>query len=176
MDDGGGALISVEALAVLKYLGLTPRRTLRAILWTSEEMGLVGVQDYVKKHEGDLENFKAVFESDIGTFKPLGLDFSGTAEAGCVVQEVLKLFQPINATTFRASPEVGSDIGYFIQKGVPGLSLNTDNAKYFYFHHSEGDMMTVENSEELDLCTAVWAAAAYVIADLSVELPRTHGP
>jgi len=172
MDDGGGAFISAEALALLKFLKLQPKRTLRSILWTGEEMGLIGVQQYVDEHRTELPNFNAVFESDIGTFEPLGLDFAGSHSAGCIVQEVLKLLTPINATMFRALPDVGSDIEYFIQKGVPGVSLNTKNDKYFYFHHSEGDRMTVENSDSLDLCLAVWATTSYVLADLSVSLPR----
>jgi len=172
MDDGGGAFISQEALALLKFLDLKPRRTLRAVLWTAEEPGLIGVQEYVKQHEKDLDNFKAVFESDIGTFQPLGLDFAGSFEAGCIVQEVLKLLAPINATMFRAQSDVGSDIGYFIEKGVPGFSLNTKNSQYFWYHHSEGDTMTVQNPDEMDLCTAVWAVSSYVIADMSVVLPR----
>lgn len=172
MDDGGGLMISAEALSVLKFLNLRPKRTLRAILWTTEEFGLWGVQEYIKKHKNELDNFNAVFESDIGTFRPLGLDFSGSGNAGCIIQEVLKLLAPINATEFRSMPEVGSDIGYFIQKGVPGISLNTENSKYFWFHHSQGDTMTVENADELDLCTAVWTVSSYVIADLSVSLPR----
>jgi carboxypeptidase Q len=117
-----------------------------------------------------MDKFAAVFESDIGTFKPLGLDFSGTDEAGCIIQEVLKLMALINATRYQKQEEVGADIVYFIQKGVPGVSLNTENSRYFWFHHSEGDTMTVENSEELDLYTAVWATASYVLADLSVRL------
>lgn len=172
MDDGGGAFISVEALALLRFLNLRPRRTLRTILWTSEEFGLIGAQQYVKRHAKELDKFDAVFESDIGTFKPLGLDFAGSSGAGCIVKEVLKLLAPVNATTFRAQSDVGSDIGYFIDKGIPALSLNNANEKYFWFHHSEGDTMTVENSDELDLCTAVWAVSSYVLADLSVNLPR----
>src|SRR5579863_7203123 len=91
-----------------------------------EEFGLIGVQEYVRKHANEMESFSAVFESDIGTFRPLGLDVSSSDEAGCIVQEVLKLMAPINATQYRQQPEVGSDIGYFIEKGVPGVSLNTD--------------------------------------------------
>jgi len=172
MDDGGGVFITVEALALLHHLNLRPKRTLRGILWTAEEPGLWGVQDYIKKHSKELERFKAVFESDIGTFKPKGLDFSGTTEAACIVQQVLQLLSPIGATTLRRMPEVGSDIGYFIKKGVPGLSLNNENEKYFYYHHSEADTMTVENADELDMCTALWAITSFVLADLSVELPR----
>jgi carboxypeptidase Q len=172
MDDGGGAFISFEALALLKYLGLKPRRTLRTILWTAEEPGLWGVQDYIKKHEVELDKFKAVFESDIGTFKPLGLDFTGSFESGCLVQEVLKILAPINATQFRSLPGVGSDIGYFEDKGIPGFSINTENSNYFWYHHTEADTMVAQNPNEMDLCTAVWAVSSYVFADMSATLPR----
>ena len=172
LDDGGGMFISAQALSLLRFLDLKPRRTLRAILWTAEEFGLIGVQRYVNDHRNELEKFKAVFESDIGTFKPLGLDFAGTVEAGCIVQEVLKLLAPINATKFRKQDDVGSDIYYFLAQNVPGLSLNNANDKYFYYHHTEADTMTVLDSDNLDLCVAVWATASYVLADLSVELPR----
>lgn len=46
------------------------------------------------------------------------------------------------------------------------------NEKYFWFHHTAGDSMLVEKTEDLDKATALFAAAAYVIADLSVDMPR----
>ena len=93
---------------------------------------MVGVEDYVNKHEAELEKFSAIFESDSGTFKPLGLDFAGSEEAGCIVNEVLKLLTPINATTYSKQSSVGSDISMLIAKGVPGLSLNNENDEYFW--------------------------------------------
>lgn len=49
MDDGGGAFISWRALSVLIKVGLQKnlKRTLRSILWTSEEQGYVGAQNYL---------------------------------------------------------------------------------------------------------------------------------
>nr|XP_037290494.1 carboxypeptidase Q-like [Rhipicephalus microplus] len=173
MDDGAGAFISWRALAVLRRLGLRPRRTLRAILFIGEEQGITGAMDYFKRHfpyERDLLN--VVMESDSGTFRPLGLAFSGTNKrARCIVAEVLRLFAPINATQLTLGVSE-PDIGPWIQKGVPALSLNTVTKKYFYFHHTEGDTMSVLDRHELDLCTALWAAASYIFADLSIRLPR----
>ena len=111
-------------------------------------------------------------ESDIGTFTPLGLSFSGTnPTAQCIVHETLQLLSSINATKLQLSNE-GSDIELFIQKGVPGASLFNQNDNYFYFHHSDGDTMTVENKDILDLCTIVWASTSYVFAMLNDMLPR----
>ena len=41
-DDGAGCMQAVEALRILKDLGLRPRRTLRCVLFANEENGLGG--------------------------------------------------------------------------------------------------------------------------------------
>ncbi|ROL48523.1 Carboxypeptidase Q [Anabarilius grahami] len=51
-------------------------------------------------------------------------------------------------------------------------SLHTADQRYFWFHHSDGDTMSVQNPEEMNLCSAVWAVVAYVVADLEEMLPR----
>ncbi|XP_064248495.1 carboxypeptidase Q isoform X4 [Passer domesticus] len=51
MDDGGGAFISWEALSLIKDLGLRPKRTLRLVLWTAEEQGGVGAEQYYQLHK-----------------------------------------------------------------------------------------------------------------------------
>lgn len=113
-----------------------------------------------------------MIESDIGTFRPLGLTFSGqNDQAQCTMHSALKLLSPINATQLFLEPD-GSDVLGFISKGVPGSSLKTDDEKYFYFHHTDADTMTVENSDELDLCTAVFASISFVFSDIDSKLPR----
>lgn len=79
--------------------------------------------------------------------------------------------EPINATQIR-SPHEGPDIEQWVNLGVPGASLWNDNGKYFWYHHSNGDTMTVEDPHALDLGTALFAAVSYVMAELSVDLPH----
>jgi len=172
MDDGGGCAISWEALALLKSMNLIPRRTLRAIMWTSEEPGLWGAIDYARHHRSEASKIIAAFESDAGTFTPVGLDFAGSEEAGCIVYEILKLFSAIGATKYAMYNSVSTDIGHLISLGVPGLSLNNADDHYFWYHHTEADTMNMMDSVDLDKGTGFWAAAAYIIADLSVPLPR----
>lgn len=91
MDDGGGAMISWKAVEFLKAMNLRPKRTIRAILWTSEEQGMIGAHQYMEAHKGnEKEEFNFFMESDIGTFDPIGLDFSGNSDASCILKEVLK--------------------------------------------------------------------------------------
>ena len=197
MDDGGGAFISWNALALIKILDLPrPRRTLRSILWTAEEEGLIGAEglffficffeasgikenigrvflDYFNDHRNRSADFNFVMESDEGTFQPLGLSFSGSEQAGCIVRHVLKLMASLNATQFASPMDGGPDIQFFTEAGIPGAALLNANDRYFWFHHSQGDRMTVEDPRQLDMCTALWAASAYVIADLSIDMPRS---
>ncbi|XP_023942732.2 carboxypeptidase Q-like [Bicyclus anynana] len=172
MDDGGGLFVSWAAPLILKRLNLRPKRTLRSIFWTAEELGLVGAYAYEEKHRKDNHKINFIMESDEGTFSPRGLVVAGTPKARCIVAEILKLFESINATTLVESDSPGSDIAVLIQKGIPGASLHNANERYFWFHHTEGDTMNVEDPEELDLCTAFWTSVAYIIADISADIPR----
>uniref|UniRef100_A0A3P9J2M3 Carboxypeptidase Q n=1 Tax=Oryzias latipes TaxID=8090 RepID=A0A3P9J2M3_ORYLA len=129
MDDGGGAMISWEALSLIKDLGLRPRRTLRTILWTAEEQGGVGAQQYFKLHKGNMSNFDLVMESDLGTFTPVALQFTGSDAARKVMEEVVKLLAPINVTKLEDNGE-GTDISPWMKVGVPvgpsyGFSINS---------------------------------------------------
>jgi carboxypeptidase Q len=53
-DDGAGVIIAMEAMRILRTLGVRPRRTIRLALWTGEEQGLLGSMAFVKKEIADL--------------------------------------------------------------------------------------------------------------------------
>lgn len=170
MDDGGGMMISYKAVDILNKLNLRARRTIRAVLWTSEEFGLIGAQQYFKDHKHELDKFKVVMESDLGTFKPTGLSIINASPlARCVVNEVLSLTEKIGTTKLDSQYE-GSDIEVFTDSGVMGLSLANENSKYFYYHHTSGDSITLEDPDDLDKSTILWAVTSYVLADLSIDL------
>ncbi|XP_048008505.1 LOW QUALITY PROTEIN: carboxypeptidase Q-like [Megalobrama amblycephala] len=171
MDDGGGVAISWEALSLIRDLGLRPKRTLRTVLWSAEEPGGVGAAQYFQQHKANISNFDLVMESDLGTFSPLGLQFTGSDKARAIMKEVMKLLAAINVTSLEEHGE-GTDINMWMKAGVPGASLHTADQRYFWFHHSDGDTMSVQNPEEMNLCSAVWAVVAYVVADLEEMLPR----
>ncbi|XP_033011512.1 carboxypeptidase Q [Lacerta agilis] len=170
MDDGGGAFISWEALSLIKDLGLRPKRTLRLLLWTGEEQGGIGAEQYYKMHKENISNFDMVMESDEGTFMPTGLAFTGSDKARDIMKEIMKLLKPINVTDVFENGE-GTDINYWIHDGIPAASLRDDLTRYFWFHHSQGDTLTVQDPIQMNLCAALWTVVSYVIADMDEKIP-----
>ena len=71
-DDGAGIVTMMEALAVLKKLGVAPRRTIRAVLFTNEENGLRGGKAYAEHHKDELARTVLAIEADSGGFTPRG--------------------------------------------------------------------------------------------------------
>lgn len=70
------------------------------------------------------------------------------------------------------SPCTEPDIHFWVDAGVPGGGLWNQNEKYFYYHHTNADTMLVEDPKALDMNTAIFAAVSYVLADISMDLPR----
>ncbi|XP_065175518.1 carboxypeptidase Q-like isoform X2 [Sycon ciliatum] len=171
MDDGGGAFISWQALSAIHHLGLRPKRTLRAVLWTGEEYGAYGSKKYYQDHKNEAHLMNIVMESDIGTFQPLGFRFTGSSEAKGIVSEIMRYMQPFNASRVLNDAD-GSDIEMWLADRVPGGSLLNQNDRYHDFHHSNGDTMTVQDPTEMDLCATLWAVVAYCLAEMDEMLPR----
>ncbi|KAK4883593.1 hypothetical protein RN001_006912 [Aquatica leii] len=172
IDDGVGAFISWNALAILKALGLTARRTIRTILWTAEEEGYIGAFAYAKAHQNETKNLDFVMESDTGIFTPLSFTYGGLPEVGCILQEILNLFTETNITNIQLSIDGGPDISKWISDGVPGAALFGNLEQYFWYHHSAADTMVAVQPDALDEVTALWAAVSFIIADLSFDMPK----
>ncbi|HEV7366289.1 MAG TPA: M28 family metallopeptidase [Gemmatimonadales bacterium] len=174
MDDGGGAVAAWEAVWLIHRLGLRPRRTIRVVLWTNEENGGKGALAYRDAHAGQLEKHVLAMESDNGAFTPHGFRFIGSDAALARVQQVAALLQPIGANNVsreKESPE--ADIAPLVERGVPGVGLDVDRTRYFWFHHSDGDTLDKLDPAELARCVAAMAVMAYVVADLPDALART---
>jgi len=55
VDNASGCAVTMEAVRILKTLGVKPKRTIRAALWTGEEEGFYGSRGYVFTHFGDTD-------------------------------------------------------------------------------------------------------------------------
>jgi carboxypeptidase Q len=169
MDDGGGSVAAWEAVRLMKELGLRPRRTVRVVLWTNEENGLRGGTQYAEDHAE--ENHILAIESDGGVFKPSGFGFTGSDRGFEIVSEVGSLLERIGSGTIERGGG-GADIGPLMQTGVPGMGLNVDGTRYFWYHHTDADTLDKLDPDEVALCVATMAVMAYVVADLPETLPR----
>jgi len=170
MDDGGGVVAAWEALNVMRRLGLRPRRTVRVVLWTNEENGGRGAREYHNAHAA--ERHVLAMESDNGVFNPRGFTFAGSDSAAAVIRQVAALLEPLGATGVkRVAESPAADITPLVNDGVPGMELDTDGTRYFWYHHSDGDTLDKLDPAEMARCVAAMAVMAYVIADLPDPLP-----
>ena len=171
MDDAGGVVVSWEAVRLLQRLGLRPRRTIRVVGWTNEEDGSRGGLAYRDAHRAELGDHVLAFESDGGVFRPRGFGFSGSDSARALIRQIASLLQPIGADSVSPGGN-GADIGPIVQLGVPGMAPNVDGARYFWFHHSDGDTVDKLDAREMAQCVAAFAVMMYVVADMPDRLPR----
>lgn len=172
MDDGAGCVVAWEAVRLIRALGLTPRRTIRVVLWTNEENGLRGGGAYRDAHRDAVDRHVLAIESDNGVFTPSGFAFTGSDSARARITEIARLLERINATSVSTGGG-GADIGPLMQLGVPGMNPEVDGSRYFWYHHSDADTIDKLDPRDMGLVTAALAVMAYVVADLPEPLPRS---
>lgn len=173
-DDAGGCVIAMEALHVLRKLGLRPRRTIRVVLWTNEENGLRGGKAYARDHADELPDHVAAIEADSGVFAPQGLsvqcaDPRREAAAAEQLGAILSLLYPIGATRVETGWS-GADISPMKDAGVVLLGFRVEGSKYFDYHHSHADTLDKIDPQDLSMCVAAMAVQAYVLADMPGRL------
>ena len=171
MDDGGGVVVAWEAVKLLKRLGLEPRRTIRVVGWTNEENGGRGGQAYRDAHRSEVDQHVLAIESDGGVFKPQGFGFTGSDAAFDIVKQIATLLDRIESGSI-VKGGGGADIGPIMALGVPGLGLQVDGTRYFWYHHTDADTIDKLDPHEMALCVATMAVMAYVVADMAEPLPR----
>lgn len=168
-DDGANCVAVMEALSVLRRLGLRPRRTIRAVLFVNEENGLRGAIGYATLHRDELPRHVAAIEADAGCFRPLGFTTPKAtderqAQFRARMEDLLSLLEPLGASRLRDGGG-GADIGLMAPAGVPQLGLDVDGRTYFDVHHTHADTFDKVAKADLDRVAAVLAVTAYVLAD-----------
>jgi Zn-dependent M28 family amino/carboxypeptidase len=160
----------MEAMRILKAVGVKPRRTIRIALWGSEEQGLFGSKNYVKKHFGDPETMKmlpahtklsAYYNVDNGTGKIRGVYLQGNEALRPVFEAWLAPFKDMGATTVTIRNTGGTDHQSFDAVGLPGFQFIQDPVDYnTRTHHTNMD--TYERLQEEDLKQAAVIVASFV--------------
>ncbi len=171
-DNGTGSMAVLEAARALAKLQLKPKRTIRFVLFTGEEEGLVGSKKYVEAHKGELDQISGILVHDTGTGRVLTLGLHDNYQDREIVdQEItpireLKLLEPTMRRSF------GTDHTSFDDAGVPGFWAIQDGAEYSKTHHSQSDTFDKVWKDDLNQGAQVLAAWAYNTAQLPEMLPR----
>lgn len=168
-DDGGGCVVTWEALRLMKRLDLRPRRTVRVVLFTNEENGLRGGLGYRDRHRDELDQHVLMLESDSGVFRPVGFGFTGSEAGRRAIEQIATLLEPTGATHIRPGGG-GADIGPSVEAGkIPAMSLTVDG-DYFLIHHTPADTIERISPDDMAKASAAIAVVAYVVADMPERL------
>ncbi len=165
IDDGAGVAVSMQALQLMKQLGIRPRRTVRMIAWMSEEEGSEGAAAYMKEHAAEMGNHVGAIESDLGADHPTGIYFAGKPELGQWLRPVAEVLDGNGAGSLVAAPETGEDIGEMTRQGVPSFAPVQDSRFYFNYHHTAADTFDKVDRTHLNENAAIMAVLAYALAD-----------
>jgi carboxypeptidase Q len=162
-DDGSGVVASMEAAALIRKLGLQPRRTIRVVAFTNEENGMRGGIAYREWAGDSVKKHVAAIEMDGGAEKPLG--FGVNAKLYDRAVEIAKLLEPIGAGMITKGGG-GADISAIMRDGVPGIGEHTAGTHYFDWHHSMADTLDKVDPKDFQLNVAAMAVMAYLLADM----------
>jgi carboxypeptidase Q len=185
-DNAAGCAVMMEALRVIKTLGLKPKRTIRIALWTSEEQGLYGSRNYVLNHFGDpktmvlksdQEKVSAYYNLDNGTGKIRGVYLQGNAGVKPIFSSWLAPFKDLGANTITIGNTGGTDHLSFDAVGIPGFQFIQDGIDYnTRTHHSNEDTYDRLQEDDLKQASAIVAAFVYNTAQRADKLPRKELP
>jgi carboxypeptidase Q len=175
-DNGTGSMAVLEAARALTKLNLKPKRTIRFALFSGEEEGLYGSQEYVKAHQNELEKISGVLVHDTGTGRVLTLGLHDNYQDRDLVDQVLSPLRELKLLEPSMARSYGTDHLSFDEVGIPGFFCIQDPAEYRLTHHSQSDTFDKVWKDELNQGAQVMAAWAYNTAQLPGMLPRRPLP
>jgi carboxypeptidase Q len=172
-DNAAGSVIMMEAMRILRTLGLQPRRTIRIGLWSGEEQGLLGSRFYVQNHPELHARISAYLNVDNGTGRLRGIWTQGNPAAAPVFEQLLWPFRDIGIVAVRHGNTGGTDHLSFDRAGIPGFNFIQDPIEYsLRTHHSNADTFDRLLIEDLKQAAVIVAATAYHLAMRDEMFPR----
>uniref|UniRef100_Q024Z2 Carboxypeptidase Q n=1 Tax=Solibacter usitatus (strain Ellin6076) TaxID=234267 RepID=Q024Z2_SOLUE len=171
-DDGASIMACLQAVALMKKLGLQPRRTIRVAFWVNEENGGHGGIAYRDFIGDKIKHQVAAIEMDGGAEAPRGFGAGVDASSMEMLRQIARLLDRIGAGEITAGGG-GSDIGPLMRDGVPGLGERTVGTHYFDWHHTEADTLDKVSPEDFRKNVAALAVMGYALADMPGRLVAT---
>ena len=165
LDNGAGSAAVLETARAVKALGLQPRRTIRFVLFTGEEEGMVGSIAYVERHRAEMDKTVAALVMDIGAGRPQGWFSMGRTDLDAEIRELSEPLAQFGDFTIEHAAFAATDNAPFMAEGVPNLILIQDETPYFPVHHTIADTPDKIEPRDYASAVAVFASTAYEIAD-----------
>ncbi len=159
-DDGGGCVAVMQALSIIKDLGVTPKRTIRMVHFTNEENGLEGGKAYAKAHQDDVHVL--ALESDTGSFTPRGLRYQGDETLGNRVRQWSRYLGSMNRVD---KGFAGADLIPLTKKKIPAVGVWLDTKHYFDLHHTAADTLDKVDKHDLAKQVELIAKVAWLAAN-----------
>jgi carboxypeptidase Q len=204
-DNAAGSAVVMEAIRILKAIGVKPRRTIRVGLWSGEEEGLLGSAAYVKAHFGshvpptdakelalpewlrkndtplDLKpeqaKVSAYFNIDNGTGKIRGIYLQENEAVEPIFNAWMQPFGDLGMHTITDRNTGGTDHESFDAVGIPGFQFIQDPVEYMTrTHHSNQDVYERIQSDDMKQAAVILAAYVYDAAMRENMLPRKPLP
>jgi Zn-dependent M28 family amino/carboxypeptidase len=169
-DDAAGVAICAAAANLIATLPRPPRRTIRVVLWGSEETGGSGAA-YAHQHRSEIAKTVLASESDLGAGRVYQVAFSGDPWSDPRLADLAPVLAPLGIFVNRqAATFAGSDVEDLRAAGVPVMRFSQDDRHYFDTHHSADDTLDKVDRGDLNQNVAAWAALLYIVAESGVVL------
>lgn len=174
-DNAAGSAVVLDAARAIAQTG-PPRRTMRFILFSGEEQGLIGSRAYAAAHAGEADSVQAVLVIDNGTGRIVGQALQGRTDLEEVWRTLLEPVSHLGAAAIRDAVKSGTDHLAFSDYGIPSFNFDQESRGYRRTHHSQTDTFDKAVIEDLKQAAAVVAVTAYQLANLPQLLPRGPKP
>jgi len=184
-DNSSGGAVCMEAVRILKAIGVQPRRTIRIGLWTYEEGGLHGSREYVNKHFGNPrrgtkkpahDKFSGYFNQDNGAGRYRGIYLQDNEYVKPVFKEWMKPLKDLGMTTLSPRNTGGTDHLSFVQAGLNGWQFIQDGLDYgVRTWHRNMDVYDKLVEEDMKVNSVIMAVFVYHAAMRDELLPGKDG-
>lgn len=201
-DNGAGVAATLEAVRILRALGLKPRRTIRVVLYGGEEQGLLGSEAYARRRLGyvprattpeqmalavegrrakvgslvkgpEYEDFSVAFNLDGGSGRIRGVFAGGNPALAELYRRWIAPLEDLGVLTVYDGPHWPADQSTFTEIDLPGVSFLQDPLDYdVRAHHTNLD--TLERLSPDDLAQVATVLAIFLInsANADERAPR----
>ena len=164
LDNGVNCALVVDVARAIAA-GPRPRRTIRFVLFTSEETGLLGSLGYVRKHREEMPRHVAAVIHDVGDGKIVGYFTNGRPEIDAAVKGFLAPVAAWGAAGTNDEALLGTDNFDFLLEGVPNLVADQETERYLADYHAESDTFDKVDPELARHNAAVAAVVVVAIAN-----------